>query len=74
MPVLWDQKGDRDLFGRPLMHTVTAVADQIAAAAELLMGQAAEGQPAVLLRGLGFEPSRVTAAALIRPLAEDLYA
>ncbi len=74
VPVLWDQKGDRDLFGRPLMHTVTAVADQIAAAAELLMGQAAEGQPAVLLRGLGFEPSRVTAAALIRPLAEDLYA
>ena len=74
LPVLWDQAGRRDLFGRALTHTVTAVADQLAATAELLMGQAAEGRPAVLIRGLSFERASDTAAELVRPAGEDLYA
>ena len=58
LPPLWDRRGERDLFGRPLEHTVTALADQVAAAADLLAGQAAELRAVVVLRGLSFAPSR----------------
>ena len=73
LPPLFDQRGRRDLFGRALEHTETALADQIAAAADLVAGQAAEGRGAVLVRGLGFAPSRSGAAELCRPPEEDLY-
>ena len=52
IPALWDRRGEPDLYGFKLEHTDVGVADEIAAAAGLLMGQAAEGTPVVLLRGL----------------------
>ncbi len=74
VPALFDQRGKRDLFGRPLEHTFTALADQIAAAADLVAGQAAEGRGAVLVRGLRFDAVDGGAAALLRVPEEDLYA
>lgn len=74
LPPLWDQRGERDLFGRVLEHTVTALADQIAAAADLVAGQAAEGRAAVHVRGMTFPVGEHSAAALCRPPGQDLYA
>ena len=74
LPSLWDRRGERDLFGRPLEHTVTALADQVAAVADLVAGQAAERRPVVVVRGLRFHPSDAGAAALLRSPGEDLYA
>ena len=66
LPPLWDRRGEPDLFGRALENTVTALADQVAAVADLVAGQAAERRPLVLLRGLGFPASEEGASALIR--------
>ncbi len=52
LPSLLDLRGDPDLFGRSLQVTVVAYADEIAAAASLLMGQADEARPVVIVRGL----------------------
>lgn len=72
---LFDQRGRQDLDGRPLEHTVTATADQLCAAADLVCGQAREGRAAVLVRGLQFAsgPASASARALCRPAAGDLY-
>ncbi len=74
VPALWDQRGRRDLFERPLERTVTALADQVAAVADLVAGQAAEARGVVLVRGLRFAATDGGAAALIRPATEDMYA
>lgn len=74
MPALWDQRGRKDLFGRPLETTITALGDQIAAAADLVSGQAGEGRPVVHIRGLTFPPSNGRAQDLSRPRDQDLYA
>lgn len=74
LPALWDQRGGRDLFGRRLEATITALGDQVAAAADLVAGQADEGRPVVLVRGLSFAPAPSSAAELVRPAQEDLYA
>lgn len=75
VPALWDQRGRTDLHGRALEITVTALADQLAAAADLVAGQAGEGRPVVLVRGLTFVPDEgASAAALLRPSEQDLYA
>ena len=68
-----DRRGDADLFGRTLQITVVAQADEAAAAASLLMGQAGEGRPAVLIRGVEFEKSDAGARALFRPKDEDFF-
>lgn len=70
-PIL-DLRGTMDLGGRPLHHTVVAVADELACAAGLLMQKAA-GVPAVLARGYQHEPSEGSAKALIRPAENDLF-
>ena len=70
---LVNRRGERDRAGRPLEVTEVAHADAIAAAAGLLMGEAAEGTPAVLVRGLAPQGAETPAASLIRPLAEDLF-
>ncbi len=49
MAPLWDRKGERDLYGRRLQTTEIAVADEMAAAASMVMGQADEGVPAVII-------------------------
>ncbi|MCL4805517.1 MAG: coenzyme F420-0:L-glutamate ligase [Anaerolineae bacterium] len=73
LPALWDRRGEPDRYGYRLQHTDVGVADEIAAAAGLLMGQAAEGQPAVLLRGLHLPSIDGRAADLVRPREQDLY-
>jgi coenzyme F420-0:L-glutamate ligase/coenzyme F420-1:gamma-L-glutamate ligase len=73
LPALIDMRGHRDLFGRELLVTETGFADEIAAAAGLLMGQADEAVPIVLVRGLGWSAPEVPAAALIRPAEHDLF-
>ncbi len=73
LPALVDQRGRPDLFGRPLQVTETAFADEIASAASLIMGQADEAVPLVLVRGLDWSASSVPVAALIRPPEHDLF-
>ncbi len=73
LPALWDFRGEQDLFGYILQHTDVGVADEIAAAAGLLMGQAAEGTPVVLLRGLKLPSAEGKARDLVRPKELDLY-
>lgn len=69
-----DLRGQPDLFGVPLKHTEVGQADQIAAAASLVMGQAAEATPAVIVRGLRYSPSdSVSARQILRPKAQDLF-
>lgn len=66
-------QGRVDLDGRPLEVTVTAVVDQLAAAADLVAGQADEGAPLVIIRGLRFD-GQGRASDLIRDPESDLYA
>jgi coenzyme F420-0:L-glutamate ligase/coenzyme F420-1:gamma-L-glutamate ligase len=73
LPALIDMRGHPDLFGRELLVTETGFADEIAAAAGLLMGQADEAVPMVVVRGLGWSAPEVPAAALIRPAEHDLF-
>lgn len=73
LPALWDRRGERDLYGYELQHTDVGVADEIAAAAGLLMGQGAEGTPVVLLRGLRLPTIEGRATDLVRPKEMDLY-
>lgn len=73
MPALWDRRGESDLFGYALQHTEVAVADEIAAAAGLLMGQAAEAAPVILVRGLALPQQDGSAADLLRSKEKDLY-
>jgi coenzyme F420-0:L-glutamate ligase/coenzyme F420-1:gamma-L-glutamate ligase len=73
LPALRDLRGDPDLFGRALRVTVVAYADEIAAAASLLMGQADEARPVIILRGLEHQGPDLPAGALIRPPEQDLF-
>jgi coenzyme F420-0:L-glutamate ligase/coenzyme F420-1:gamma-L-glutamate ligase len=74
MPAIWDQRGLPDLDGRTMEHTITAFADQVAAAADLVAGQAGEGTPVVVVRGLFWPTAPAgTAQQLIRDSDEDLY-
>jgi coenzyme F420-0:L-glutamate ligase / coenzyme F420-1:gamma-L-glutamate ligase len=73
IPSLRNLRGKPDLSGRPLQVTETGFADEVAAAASLLMGQADEGHPVVLVAGLAAAEASIPARALIRPAAEDLF-
>jgi coenzyme F420-0:L-glutamate ligase / coenzyme F420-1:gamma-L-glutamate ligase len=73
VPSLWDRRGEKDLSGRPLEVTEVAFADAVAGAAVLAMGEAAEGRPAALVRGLDWSAPERPAAALVRPRAEDMF-
>ncbi len=71
-----DLRGQSDGWGNPLGVTVTALLDEIAAAADLVKGKLA-GVPAAVLRGLGsvvVDADGPGAAALVRPLAQDMFA
>ena len=74
MPAVFDQRGRHDLHGRELQFTITAVADQIAAAADLVAGQSDEGRPVIHVRGLRFAPAVSSASELLRDPEVDLYA
>jgi coenzyme F420-0:L-glutamate ligase/coenzyme F420-1:gamma-L-glutamate ligase len=73
LPALLDLRGRPDLFGRSLRTTQVGIADEIAAAASLLMGQADEGTPAVLVRGLDLPATGGSAGDLIRARELDLF-
>jgi coenzyme F420-0:L-glutamate ligase/coenzyme F420-1:gamma-L-glutamate ligase len=73
VPSLRNMVGIPDLFGRKMEVTEVAVADEVAAAASLLMGQAAEGLPAVHVRGFVCNAPPLPAAALLRRKELDLF-
>jgi len=73
LPTLWDRRGERDLYGYELRHTEVGTANEVATAASLLMGQAAEGVPVVVVRGLKLPESDGNASDLVRPKGLDLY-
>lgn len=70
---LLDRRGARDRNGYTLQTSEIAVADEIASAASLLMGQADESLPAVLVRGAGWATGDGAAADLVRPAELDLF-
>jgi coenzyme F420-0:L-glutamate ligase/coenzyme F420-1:gamma-L-glutamate ligase len=73
LPSLMDLRGSPDLFGRELQVSITGHADEIAAAASLVMGQGDEGQPVVIVRGLTWRGPDNAASELVRPAAEDMF-
>lgn len=73
LPALVDRRGEVDRDGRRLEVTQVALADMVASAAGLATGEGAEGMPAALVRGLQWDAPDAPAAALVRPLAEDLF-
>jgi coenzyme F420-0:L-glutamate ligase/coenzyme F420-1:gamma-L-glutamate ligase len=66
-------RGKTDRQGRPLYVTEVALADSLSAAAGMLMGEADEGTPAVLIAGMDWPAPDIEASSLIRPLDEDLF-
>jgi coenzyme F420-0:L-glutamate ligase/coenzyme F420-1:gamma-L-glutamate ligase len=73
LPALMDLRGKPDLYGRRLQVSETAFADEIAAASSLLMGQADEATPVVVLRGLAWSGQVLPVAALMRNPEDDLF-
>jgi coenzyme F420-0:L-glutamate ligase/coenzyme F420-1:gamma-L-glutamate ligase len=73
IPSVIDLRGKPDLFGRILEVSIIGFADEIAAAASLLQGQAAESQPVIVVRGLTWQAPNVPVAEVIRPPEEDLF-
>src|SRR5437016_5094002 len=73
LPALIDWRGHPDLFGRKLEVTETGFADEIAAAASVVQGQADETTPIVVVRGLSWSAPDAPAAAIVRPPEHDLF-
>ena len=73
LPALQDLRGRLDLYGRPLEITKVGLADELAAAATLLQGEADEGTPVVLVHGLGPIAGSAGANVLVRAESEDLF-
>lgn len=73
IPALEDLRGKPDLFGFKLQVTTVGVADELAAAASLMMGQAAEGTPVVHVRGFPYPLREASLKELIRPKDQDLF-
>ena len=73
LPGLLDRRGETDLQGRPLLITEVGMADELAAAASAVMGQAAEGRPVVLIRGVAWPRREGIARELQRPRGKDLF-
>jgi len=73
LPALLDLRGKPDLHGRPLEVTVAGFADEIASAASLVMGQAGEAIPAVVVRGLAWNAPAAPASEIVRAAEEDLF-
>jgi coenzyme F420-0:L-glutamate ligase/coenzyme F420-1:gamma-L-glutamate ligase len=73
LPGLQDLRGKPDLFGFRLRITQVAVADELAAAASLVMGQAAEGTPVVHAHGFPYALREGSLHELLRPREQDLF-
>ena len=74
---LWNRQGETDLYGRELQTTNIAVADELASAASIVMGQADEGIPVVIVRGVDYfktlKNNSATIKPLIRPKKYDVF-
>ena len=71
---LIDRRGETDLFGRVLQATLVARADELAAAASLVIGEAAEGTPVALIRGASYIRDETQGIGpTLRPLNEDMF-
>jgi coenzyme F420-0:L-glutamate ligase/coenzyme F420-1:gamma-L-glutamate ligase len=68
-----DERGTPDLFGKPLRITRDNVVDELSAAANFLMGNAAQATPAAIVRGHGLEPSDFAGWVPTFPPEEDLF-
>jgi coenzyme F420-0:L-glutamate ligase/coenzyme F420-1:gamma-L-glutamate ligase len=73
LPGVEDLRGDPDMFGRTLQITQVGAADELAAAASLVMGQAAEGTPVVHARGFPYSLREGSLQELLRPEEEDMF-
>jgi coenzyme F420-0:L-glutamate ligase/coenzyme F420-1:gamma-L-glutamate ligase len=72
VPAIVDHRGKPDMQGRTMEVTEIGVADEIAAAADLVMGKA-DGIPVAIVRGLVFDEAGGRGADLVRPPEEDLF-
>ena len=71
---LRDRRGEKDLFGYTIRIKRTAIADELASAAELVIGQTNEGVPVAIIRGYNHKKSETAKATqMIRPVEEDLF-
>jgi coenzyme F420-0:L-glutamate ligase/coenzyme F420-1:gamma-L-glutamate ligase len=69
-----DRRGEKDLFGYVLKIKQTCIADELASAAELVIGQASEGIPAAIIRGYHYQVAEDTSAReLTRPKEKDIF-
>lgn len=74
LPPVWNQRGLHDLFGYELVASEECIADELAAAASLVMGQSDEGRPVVVVRGYVLPPAPAAPAQSIqRPAATDAF-
>ena len=73
LPALEDLRGTPDLHRRALKVSLTGLADEVASAAALIIGEAAEGTPVALVRGLDWTGAPNPATTLIRPKEQDLF-
>lgn len=73
LPAVVDKRGDPDLFGYKLRITQIAAADELAAAASLIMGQADESSPIIHVRGFPYPLRESKLDELIRPKEQDLF-
>jgi len=73
VPGIIDKRGDKDLFGYTLRITIIGAADELAAAASLVMGQASEGKPVVHVRGFPYPLQEGSLKELIRPKEQDMF-
>lgn len=70
---LLDRRGEVDMYGRKLVSKIICVADELAAAAELVIGQADEKIPIAVIRGYVYEPSETPAKVIPRREEDDLF-
>jgi coenzyme F420-0:L-glutamate ligase / coenzyme F420-1:gamma-L-glutamate ligase len=68
MNPVWNRHGEKDLYHRELQTTVIAVADELASAASIVMGQASEGLPVVIVRGVEYVEKLRSSSADIKPI------
>lgn len=73
LPAVVDLRGQTDLSGYTLKITVLGAADELAAAASLMMGQAAEGTPIVHVRGFPYPLRDGSLKELLRPKEQDMF-
>ena len=73
LPGAVDLRGESDLFGFKLQITVLGAADELTAAASLVMGQAAEGTPVVHVRGFPYPLGDGSLKELLRPKDQDMF-